>query len=182
MLETVRAVAAAAADRPLVDRLKAEVLRAADRERRQRLFGALGALRDPALAGDALALTLDERLDAREAVWIVFGLGSSRETRRVAFDFLKSHYDALARRLPQGTFSATAYLPWVAAGLCTSEARQEIEAFFRPRATTVEGGPRVLDQVLESVDQCRARTEAQGPSVAAFLRSPAGTVSALPPD
>jgi alanyl aminopeptidase len=182
MLETVLAVAAAAADRPLVDRLKAEVLRAADRERRQRLFGALGALRDPALAGDALALTLDERLDAREAVSILFGLGSSRETRRVAFDFLKSHYDALARRLPQGTFSATAYLPWVAAGLCTSEARQEIEAFFRPRATTVEGGPRVLDQVLESVDQCRARTEAQGPSVAAFLRSPAGTVSALPPD
>jgi alanyl aminopeptidase len=178
MLETVLAIAAQAADRPLVDRLRAEVLRESDRERRQRLFGALGSLRDPDRAREALALTLDERLDLRESVWMLWGLGSHRETRRLAFDFLKSHYDALAGRLPKGTFSPTAYFPWVAAGLCTSDARQEIEAFFEPRAAAVEGGPRVLKQALESVDQCLARRKAQQPSVAAFLQAQAGAAHA----
>ncbi len=171
MIDTVLAVAAGGADRPLADRFRTEVLRADDRERRQRLLGALGALRDPALAGDALALTLDERLDARESVFILLDLGSHRETRRLAFDFLKSHYDELGRRLPQGTFSPVLYFPAVAAGLCTTDARREMAAFFKPRAAAAEGGPRLLDQALESVDQCLARKRVQEPSVAAYLQS-----------
>jgi hypothetical protein len=110
----------------------------------------------------------------RESVWILFGLRPRRETSRLAFDFLKSHHDELTRRLPKGTFSMTAYLPWVAPGLCTGGASEEIEAFFRPRTAAVDGGARVLDQALESVDQCLARRTAQQPSVAAFFRSRAG--------
>ncbi len=171
MVDTVLSVSAAGADRPLADRFRAEALRAGDRERRKLLFGALGSLRDPDLARDALALTLDDRLDARESVFILLDLGSHRETRRLAFDFLKSHYDELARRLPQGTSSPVAYFPAVAAGLCTTDARREMEAFFKPRTATVEGGPRVLDQALESVDQCLARKRVQEPSLAAYFRS-----------
>jgi ERAP1-like C-terminal domain len=170
MVDTVLSLGMASADRPLVERLAAEVRSSGDRERRQHLFGALGSSRDSGLAGEALGVLLDERLDAREAVYVLFALGGHRETRRTAFDFLKSHYDAITRRLPTGTFSAATYLPWVAAGLCTSEARQEIDAFFRPRAASVEGGPRILDQVLENVDQCLARTRVQQPSIAASLR------------
>jgi alanyl aminopeptidase len=169
MVEAVLAVGAASADRALVERLRAEVLRAGDREQRQRLIGALGALRDPALAGEALALTLDERLDWRESVRLLWALGSHRETRRTAFDFLKSHYDALARRLPEGLGSPVAYLPWVAAGLCTPAGRREIETFFAPRAATIEGAPRILDHALESVDQCIAGKKVEEPSIAAFL-------------
>jgi alanyl aminopeptidase len=172
MVETVLALGAAAADRPLVERLRAEVLRASDRGQRQRLLGALGSLRDAALAQEALALTLDERLDARETVRLLWGLAQHRETRRAAVDFLKSHYDALTARLPKGTFSPAAYFPWVAARLCATDTRPEMEAFFRPRAATIEGAPRVLEQALESVDQCRARKREQQPSVAAFLREP----------
>jgi alanyl aminopeptidase len=171
MVETVLAVAAAGVDRPLAERFRSEVLEAGDRERRKLLFGALGSLRDPGLARDALALTLDDRLDARESVFILLDLGSHRETRRLAFDFLKSHYDELARRLPEGTFSPVAYFPAVAAGLCTTDARREMEAFFEPRTRAVEGGPRVLDQALESVDQCLARRQVQEPSLAAYFRS-----------
>jgi alanyl aminopeptidase len=171
MVDPVLAVAAAAADRPLADRLRAELLSEGDRERRKLLIGALGSLRDPSLAREALALTLDERLDARESVWILLELGSHRETRRLAFDFLKSHYDALTGRLPRGAFSPVAYFPAVAAGLCTPEARTEAEVFFKPRAAAVEGGPRVLDQALESLDQCLARKRAQEPGLAAWFRS-----------
>jgi alanyl aminopeptidase len=175
MVDTVLAVAAAGADRPLADRFRSEVLRAGDRERRKLLCGALGSLRDPALARDALALTLDDRLDARESVFILLDLGSHRETRRLAFDFLKSHYDELARRLPQGTFSPVAYFPAVAAGLCTTDARREMEAFFEPRTKAVEGGSRFLGQALESVEQCVARRRVQEPSLAGWFRSRASS-------
>jgi alanyl aminopeptidase len=171
MLDAVLAVAGAGADRPLADRLRAEALSAGDRGRRKLLVAALGSLRDPALARDALALTLDERLDARESVWVLLELGGHRETRRLAFDFLESHYDALTARLPRGAFSPVAYFPAVAAGLCTPEGRREAEAFFKARAAAVEGGARVLDQALESVDQCLARKRVQEPSLAAWLGS-----------
>jgi alanyl aminopeptidase len=171
MLETVLAVAAAAADRPLADRWRAEVVRAGDRYRRKLLFAALGSLRDPGLAREALALTLDERLDARESVFVLLDLGSHRETRRLAFDFLTRHYDALVGRLPHGAFSPVADLPAIAAGLCTPEARQEAEAFFKPRAAAVEGASRVLDRALESVEQCLARRRVQEPGLEAWLRS-----------
>ena len=174
MVETVLAVGGAAADASLVERLRADVVRAGDREQRQRLLGALGSVRDPALARQALALTLEERLDARESIWILFRLAGHRETRREAVDFLKSHYDALVGRLPKGTFSPAAYLPWVAAGLCDADTRQEMEAYFGPRAATIEGAPRVLQQALESVEQCLARKRAQQPSVAAYLQAQPG--------
>ncbi len=179
MLETVLAVGVGFADRSLVERLKGEVLKTSDREQRQRLIGALGSLRDPGLAGEALLLTLDEHLDARESVQLLWAFGSHRESRRTAFDFLKSHYDALTRRLPEGMFSPIIYFPWVATGLCTSDARREIETFFAPRAAKIEGAARVLNQALESVDQCVARKKVEQPSVAAFLQSVTGTTTDL---
>ena len=47
----------------------------------------------------------------------------------------------------------SAICPWVGAGLCAADTRQEIEGFFEKRSASVEGGPRVLAQVLEVVDQ-----------------------------
>jgi hypothetical protein len=118
-----------------------------------------------------LALTLDTRLDARESVWVLWALGAQRETRRVAFDFLKANYDALVARLPHGESSPVIYLPWVGAGLCAPDTRQEIAGFFERRSASVTGASRVLAQVLEGVDQCVARAQAQQPTLAAYLES-----------
>lgn len=49
-----------------------------------------------------------------------------------------------------------------------------MEAYFGPLAATIEGAPRVLQQALESVEQCLARKRAQQPSVAAFLQAQPG--------
>jgi hypothetical protein len=76
-------------------------------------------------------------------------------------------------------FSPNIYFPWVAAGLCTSDARREMETFFAPRVTKIEGAARVLDQALESVDQCVARKKVEQPSIAAFLQSAPGTTGDL---
>jgi alanyl aminopeptidase len=124
---------------------------------------------------DALALTLDERLDPRESIRVFWALGSSRETRRAAFDFVRANYDALVARLPQGEGSPAPYFPWVGANLCAADTHGEIEGFFGKRNASLLGGPRVLDQVLEVVDQCVALKKSQQASLAAYLESQAGS-------
>jgi hypothetical protein len=166
LADTAIVTAVQAGDRPLFSRLLDETLRTQDRARRERLLkGFQGAL-DPELVERVLALTLDARIDPRESVVLLWALGAQRETSRAAFDFLKAHYDALVARLPAGEMSPVPYLPWVGARLCS---RPEIESFFKGRSAAVPGAPRVLDQVLESVDQCAARKQAQQPGLSAYL-------------
>jgi hypothetical protein len=55
------------------------------------------------------------------------------------------------------------------AGLCANSTHQEMEGFFKERSASVAGGPRILAQALEDVDQCVARKTAQQPSLVTFL-------------
>jgi alanyl aminopeptidase len=171
LVVTAVGAASASGDRQLVDRLKQALVATSDRERRERLLDGLGGVREPALAAELLPLTLDDRVDPRESIFILFRLSQHRETRRTAFDFLKANYDALVARSPQGELSVVQYLPWVGAGLCADDTHAEIEAFFGKRAASVAGAPRVLAQVLESVDQCVARKRTQQPALVAYLES-----------
>jgi alanyl aminopeptidase len=172
VLDTV--LAAAASDRALFTRLREDALSATDRGKRQRLLSAVGSTRDPGLAAQALALTLDDRIDPRESVSVLWSLAGRRDTAPLAFGFLRDHYDALVARLPEGLFSPAVYFPFTAAGLCTPAARREAEAFFRDRSPKLEGGARALRQALEALDQCVARREAQAASLAGFFRPAAG--------
>ncbi len=169
------AAAAGSGDRALFERLKRDALRASDREQRRRLLRGLGAVRDTELVQQVLALTLDDRLDPRETVRVLWALGSQRETRQAAYAFLQSNYDPLVARLPQGMMSPVAYLPWVGASQCAADTRQEMQAFFEKRSATITGAQRVLAQVLESVDQCVALERAQQPGLAAYLESLPGS-------
>jgi alanyl aminopeptidase len=168
LVDTILSLAVHHGDRAFYDRVKAAALGTNDRRRRQRLLVALGFVRDPALAKDALALTLDERLDARESIAILQVLSGQRETRALAFDFARANYVALAGRIPSDWVS---FFPWMATGFCDGERRAETEAFYRDRMARVDGGPRSLDQALEAMDQCIARRQAQQASVARFLES-----------
>ncbi len=180
MVATVLALGAGSGDRALFDRLRAEVVKETDRERRERLLAALGSVRDPALAGEALALALDDRLDPRESIELVWQLAQARETRRAAFDFLKANYGALVARLPKGMLSPAAYFPMLGSGLCTRDERREVEQFFAPRLAALEASPRVLAQSLERIDQCVARREAQQSGIDEFLDSAAAGAASAP--
>ena len=166
LADTAIMTAVQAGDRPLFARLMDEMLRTSDRARRERLLTGFQGAVDPELVQRVLALTLDARIDARESISVFWALGSDRETSRATFDFLKANYDALVARLPAGEMSPVPYLPWVGARLCS---RPEIEGFFKERTTSVPGAPRILDQVLESVDQCVAQKQAQQAGLSAYL-------------
>jgi cytosol alanyl aminopeptidase len=175
MVDVALDVAARHGDRALFDRLVAAARQSRQPRERRRLLDALAGFEDPALVREALALFLRDDFDARESTGLLFGRRGSRRrhARSVTFQFVKTHYDAILARLPQGTFAGgefAAALPWAASDACDERERAEVEAFFRDRSARALGGQRVLAQVLEGITLCAHRTAAQRDSVASFLR------------
>jgi alanyl aminopeptidase len=123
----------------------------------------------PALVRTQLELLLDPKVDPREAGLLLYLASSDVRTRDVAYGFVKEHYDTLAQRMPE---EARAGLVWVGHTFCDAEHRADVAAFFTERNAKASGGPRMLAQVLESVDLCMAMKAAQGASIEAFLAQP----------
>jgi aminopeptidase N len=172
MVDVVLAVAARSGEGALFDRLHDMAKREADRDRRQHLLEGLGSFRTADLVPRALAITLEPEIDARESLWLLFSISSDPDTRASAYEFVKAHIDELTARAPRGSvFDVASFLPFVGAGFCDAQRRQDVEAFFAPRVQQAAGGPRNLAQALESIDLCIAQRHVQETSVSAFLSS-----------
>jgi hypothetical protein len=52
---------------------------------------------------------------------------------------------------------------------CAPEAKAELLAVFKAQADQFPGGPRILDQAVETTDLCIAEGKVVGPSLRAFL-------------
>lgn len=159
-------------DRALFDRFRAQARKETDEDLQRTLLYVMGAFRDPAMVKIALPLILTDEFDSRQSLGILFGAaglfgGARPETRDTAYDFVKQNWDALVAKLPTD-FGAS--LPFVAGGYCDNEHRSDVEHFFKDRSTKYAGGPRNLDQVLESISLCAASKSANEASVAEFLR------------
>ena len=81
----------------------------------------------------------------------------------------RAHFDELVAKLPK---DAGARLAGMAGSLCSEAERAEAEAFFTGRSTQYTGGPRILKQTMERINQCAAFHKAQSASVAAFFKKP----------
>ncbi len=159
-------VAARAGDRALFDKMHAEAKRAGDRRDRQQLLGALGSFRDPALAKAALAVVASDEFDPREAMYIVWSQAREAETRAGAWDFVRTHFDEMVKKL---SGEMMAYTPHLAVSFCDEEHQKQMQDFFKERSPKLPGGPRILAQANEEAELCRAYVAAQQPSVDAFL-------------
>ncbi|NTX60176.1 M1 family metallopeptidase [Myxococcus sp. CA051A] len=171
MVDAVLAVAAAHGDAAFQQKLLTAVRSEKDRSTRQHLLGALSGFRDPVLVKQGLSLVFDKALDPRETMWMVFGATQHAGTQGVALDFVKENYDRLVGDSPDALLpkDAAGRMVFVAGGFCSPERRQEISDFFTTRNANAPGGPRMLAQILESVDQCVALKSAQAASIESFL-------------
>jgi alanyl aminopeptidase len=177
MLGAVLVTAARHGDRDLFDRMRAAAKKETEENYRGDLLFSLGSFRNPGIIKTALPIVLSDEFDSRESVSILFGPAQERQTRDFAYDFVKQNWDGLVAKLPTDT---GAYLPYVAAGYCDPEHRQDVQNFFSGRSTKYTGGPRILTQVLEGIDLCVAYKNAQEASVTQFLKTykPAQSASA----
>jgi alanyl aminopeptidase len=161
-------VAAHFGDRAFFDRCVAALKAAKDRRDRRRIYSALGSFEDPVLLREALAMYLSPDHDPREAQSVVVAALQSEAGKRVVWDFLKEHYDAVVARAPR---EAQGQIPGLASGFCDKERRAEVAEFFKDRAPKLLGGSRTLSQTLEEIDLCIALRQTQEPSVAGFLKA-----------
>jgi alanyl aminopeptidase len=157
-------------DKSLFDRFLTEFKKTQDRQERQRIQQAMGAFRDPASIRAGMEAVLSGEVPIIQGAFLLFAGQSEEITRKLAFEFLKAHYDEIVAKRPSGGgFDFGSALPNVGADYCDAESRSELEAYFQPRIDKFTGGPRSLRQILERIDLCIAGKAAQSPSVAAFL-------------
>jgi hypothetical protein len=169
-------LAATRGDQALFDALHAAARAEKDRRDRQQMLAAMGSFRDPAIAKQAFAIALGNEFPIRESIPLVMGATKSPVTRALAYDFVRSNFDALAARLPRREGGAS--LIGTASVLCDDAKRDEIEGFFKERLQKSLGGPRRYAQAMETLRTCSAFRTAQARSVAAFLSAGKGRISA----
>jgi alanyl aminopeptidase len=164
MIDPVLHIAAAHGDRALFDRLRAELKKASDGNRRQHLVRGLAGFRDPSIVRDALAILLSDELDPRSSLDLFF-----QDERMVdsVYAFVEQHFDVLKGRIPG---ELRGLLPIFATPFCDEAHRAQVASFFKDRVTELPGGPRNLAKTLERIALCGAIQRAQGESLATFLK------------
>jgi cytosol alanyl aminopeptidase len=159
-------------DAGLHAQLLAELEKTQDQREQQQLVSALSQFRDAKLLQKGLDELAAGRLPMKNDFALLMGSGyASRATRKLAFDYLKAHFDQLMAGNPsvQG-FSLGVMLPGIGGSFCDSASRQGLVAFFDPLAKKYDGLQHTLDETLERIDQCIALVRAQQPSVESFLK------------
>ncbi|MEP7124203.1 MAG: M1 family metallopeptidase [Byssovorax sp.] len=159
-------IAGSDGDAALFDALLALLAKADKEVVRDRILGALAAVKKPELSARALELTFDPRVRGDEAMTPLNGQLSQPETRDAAWTWLEGHVDAVLARLPP---ARAAYLAWSGAVFCDAAHADAIQKLFGERAKKLDGGPREIAGAVESVRLCAARREAAGPALRALF-------------
>jgi alanyl aminopeptidase len=153
----------------LFERVLRDVRTDPDRTRRQEMYSALAGVRDPARQKRALGLVIDPKIDLREALWMLVGARSDA-SRAVAQQFFRDHADAIIRRAPSSAVSSPlAQLSALFTGACRADQRDAVIGYVEQTFAPLPGGPRVVRQNLEAMDQCIASRKLLEPEVRAWL-------------
>jgi hypothetical protein len=163
----VLALAVHGNDAALFDRLAKLARTTGDRSEKTRLLRVLGQFTDPALAARARALLLSLDLELGDTLPLLFEQLQGRATREEAYAFVEAHLDELLKRLSGFERPFLFEIPDV---YCDAGHRARAEAFFGPRAKTIDGAARRLANALESISLCEASRKAAAPSLEAFLK------------
>jgi alanyl aminopeptidase len=167
MVGAVLGIAAHYGDQKLFDRIHKDAKAAEDRQQRGRLLGALGSFTDAKLVAQAMAISITDEFELREALALLQGGFSDRHTREQAHDFIVKNFDVISAKLPEPfrQYMAFSFVP-----LCDDTRKAEFEKFYKGKLDKVDGGPKAVAQALEALSLCAAAKKAQTPGVIAFLK------------
>jgi alanyl aminopeptidase len=126
--------------------------------------------RDPAALEAAMQSVLSGGIALVDGFPLYFAGEEYAETRKLAFQFIKSHFDQIVKGRPSVFGNDLgALLPQAGAPFCDAQSRKELEDFFGPLVSQFAGAPRTLAQTLEGIDLCIAGKAAREGSVREFL-------------
>jgi len=129
-------------------------------KQRYELIAALAATHDAKLGEDARNYGLTPAVAVGEIQYLYYSNVGEEENRAGFWTWLKPHFDALRKRLPDSHQSLAVGL--ASAGRCSKDSGEEMREWFAPRIKEMIGGERKLAQSLEGVGTCGALREHVG--------------------
>ena len=142
-------------DEALFDRAYRHFVASDDASIRYVLLSGLSSVRD-GRSERALALVLDENLRVNEVTIPLRSQVGDHRTRSAAWNWFVAHFDAIAQRLSS---RGMAHLTHLADPFCSKAYGKRVRDLFSGRIEAMDGGPRHLDQTLETLALCDARVK-----------------------
>ncbi|MGH7318667.1 MAG: M1 family metallopeptidase [Candidatus Rokuibacteriota bacterium] len=133
----------------------------------QRYLYALAGFRQPELLRQTLAHTLDGEIRSQDAPFVVRALLASVYGRRLAWEFVRAHWETMARQYPP---SAYRRMYEGVTALVSPAWERDVRAFF-PERQIVLGG-KTLEQYLEQLRVAVRFQAREAASLAAYLARP----------
>lgn len=126
---------------------------------RSRALGALASGADKVTGPRLLAQIFaeDSGVTSREAFETLSNLAANRAVAKEVWADFKARFDELIPYVPGPRLPR---VPLIASGFCSSEMRDEAEAFFSAKADQIPGYERTLAQTLERIELCTAQKQA----------------------
>ena len=172
MLDAVLSTGAYYGDQALARRYLDKLKATQDRQVREKILRGLRNFRDPVALTAGYDAVLAGDVPFIEGVGLLFAGQQFEATRPMAFAYVQAHWDEIVAKRPAGgSFDLGTSLPYTGQSFCDKASQDQLRQYFAPRAAQFTGGPRILEQVLESIDLCIARKQAQGEAIASFLKA-----------
>jgi aminopeptidase N len=162
-------VAPLSGDATLYDRYLARSRAATDPEDRYRYLYGLTRFSDPALVRRTMDLTLSGEVRSQDVKLVLAQLLGNGDTQRLAWDLVRRRWAEVQKKT--GEFVGNTVIVGALSSFCDAGAAGSIRTFFA--AHPVPEAARTLQQTLERVTSCVARSRAQHPRLAAWLRKAA---------
>ncbi|CAG7980251.1 unnamed protein product [Penicillium salamii] len=109
----------------------------------------LGASQDPTLIQRTLGLALNDEVKSQDIYMPLGGLRSSPAGIEGRWDWLKSNWDEIYKRLPPGLGMLGTVVQLTTASFCTEAQLKEVEQFFASKDT--KGFDRAVEQSLDAI-------------------------------
>ena len=151
---------------PFLDRLLQARTEIDDPTFEQAVAFASGENDDPDLSARILALALGGELGSRESLTIVAGQMGQPAVQALTWDWFQANYAAFVEVIPRQRRRLT---PNFAAGLCSVQGREALDALFAAHGALAPGYERALAQTSEQITLCAALEAAKGQEVRAYF-------------
>jgi aminopeptidase N len=137
------------ANQTTYDQLHVLAKRALTTEEKRRLYRAMQAALDPALARQTLALSLGDSMPVSERNHNVRRVAAMGEQAAVAWEFAQTNFDTLAKSLT--SFERYDYAPDIMNAFYEAERADELEAFMKAKfpAEAAVTGARVAEAIRD---------------------------------
>jgi puromycin-sensitive aminopeptidase len=130
----------------------------------QRYLYALAGVRQPELLSRTLELTINGEVRSQDAPFLMRALLTSVYARGLAWDFVKEHWEAMARQYPASAYRRM----WEGiTALVSADWERDVRSFFESRRIVLGG--KTLEQYLEQLRVAVSFQEREAAGLAAYL-------------